>query len=184
MSQSRPDVGTIQLPRWLYIVASVAIVFHFGSVGARVLAAMSGPWPMGQEGSSEVYPPQFAATVAESFPGNYLKLVRLSRDYHFSSNRPNQPYYKMEVKLKNEHGQVINTLMFPDAEANFWVRHRQQGLVGFLAADMTVRTPQSEVIPAPELVDMLTLPSEDGFPNLRWEQHVHSFASLLYASAG
>jgi len=31
----------------------------------------------------------------------------------------------MEVKLKNENGQVIKTVMFPDPQANFWVRHRQ-----------------------------------------------------------
>ncbi len=149
MIQPRLDHSVLQLPRWLYVLASVVIIFHLGAVSARVLAAMSGPWPMGQDGSGEVYPPQFAASVADGLPGKYLKAVRLDRDFHFTSNRPNQPTYRMEVKLKDEHGQVTQTLTIPDPNANFWVQHRQQALVSYLAADATMRTPQSEVIPPP-----------------------------------
>jgi hypothetical protein len=149
MSPPRIDPSIIQLPRWLYITASIAILFHLGSVSVRTLAAMSGPWPMGAEGSGTVYPPQFAASIVDALSGKYLKLVRLNHDYHFASNQPNQPAYKLEVKLKDRNGQVLQTLSFPDPQANAWVRHRQKLLVGFLANDSVVRTPQSEVIPAP-----------------------------------
>jgi len=149
MSHDDSDAATIRLPRWGYIALSVAILFHLGSVGARVLAAMSGPWPMGQEGVGEVFPPQFAASAVESLPGKYLSAIQLSRDYHFVSNRPSQAAYKMEVKLKDDKGEVIKTLVFPDSDANFWVRQRQQCIVGFLAADTMTRTPQSEVVPPP-----------------------------------
>lgn len=149
MSPPRTDAALLHLPRWLYIAASVAILFHLGSVGARCLAAMSGPWPMGSEGSGAVFPPQFASSIVEAFPGKYLKLVHLSRDYHFASNQPNQSAYQLEVKVKDRNGQVLQQFRYPDPEANASVRHRQKLLVGLLAADSMMRTPQSEVIPAP-----------------------------------
>lgn len=158
MPQPRGDGSVIQLPRWLYATIGAVIFAHFVAVIARVLAAMSGPWPIGQEGGSgEVFPPQFAATIADGLAGDYLKAVRLNRDYHFTSNRPIQPAYGMQAKLRDGNGELMQTLTFPDAGANPWVRHRQKLLVNYLANDIPTRTPQSEVIPppgqkAPELV--------------------------------
>lgn len=145
------DLTTFRLPRWVYVAATVVIVWHFGSVGARVLAAMSGPWPMGEQGAAPVAPPHFASIIANSLPGDYLKAIQLNRDYHFATNRPNGTNYKMKVNLKDEKGDVIGTVTYPEAEgdANFWVRHRQRIMVDFLGSDGMVRTPQNEVIPAP-----------------------------------
>ena len=42
------------VPRWLVILGSVVIVFHFGTIAVRSMAAMSGPW---MENNGEAAPP-------------------------------------------------------------------------------------------------------------------------------
>jgi hypothetical protein len=159
-----PSTSIPALPRWLIILGSLAIVFHFFAVGVVVLAAPSGPWPS-MEGPSMAGPPQFAQTLLtrnnfdpatrkikpEKDPNllGYLRLVRMPHHYHFSTNRPEQPGAYIEARLKDEAGQPITTLKFPDPNANFWVQHRQDILARALANDEPVQPPQSEIIAAP-----------------------------------
>jgi hypothetical protein len=142
------DNRTVPLPRWLFVVASVAIVFHFGSVGVRILAAPSGPWPMGGEGSSQVNGPQFAVTLANTLPKDYLKAISLDYNYHFSSNSPGALSLALQAQFKNAAGEDT-TLIFPDPNANFWVRHRQAILANQLGNDLPYLPPQTRQVAAP-----------------------------------
>ena len=54
-----------------------------------------------------------------------------------------------EVHLKDEQGQVLTTLKFPDDNANFWVRHRQNLLARALADDQQVEASGGERVAAP-----------------------------------
>jgi hypothetical protein len=80
---------------------------------------------------------------------SYLRLIRMPHHYRFSTNRPELPGAYFEARLKDEAGQPIATLKFPDADANFWVRQRQDILAHSLASDEPVEPPQSEIIAAP-----------------------------------
>jgi hypothetical protein len=79
--------------------------------------------------------------------GEYLRVVH---SYHFMSNRAGDvPGVRFEVRLKDANGKALETVKFPEASANPWVRHREQLLAAGLAPDMPVEMPQGEVLPAP-----------------------------------
>jgi hypothetical protein len=73
----------------------------------------------------------------------------MTNNYHFLGNRPAMPGVSFEVRLKDESGNDLRTLSFPEANSNFWVRHRQSVLARGLADDQPVEPPQGEMIPAP-----------------------------------
>jgi hypothetical protein len=135
------------MPRWLIFLGSLAIAFHFLAVVCGALAAPSGPWPT-MEGSNLATPPQFAFSL-DYLTRPYLKLVKMTHNYHFATNRPGMPGSYFEARLKDESGRELATIQIPDANANFWVRHRQALLAQGLADDQPVQPPPGEVIAAP-----------------------------------
>lgn len=135
------------LSPWLIGLGSAAIALHLTAVVVAALAAPSGPWVY-PDGSNMAPPPQFAAQLHEAATP-YLKLVRMTDNYHFATNRPGMAGVYFEVRLKDETGKLLATQTFPDENANFWVRHRQTLLAQWLSLDEPVQPPQGEVIAAP-----------------------------------
>jgi hypothetical protein len=135
------------VPRWIVLLGSAAIAFHLIAVVSQALAAPSGPWPS-LEGPDEASAPQFAFSL-NSMTESYLKLVKMTHNYHFPSNRPMAPAVSLEVRLLDENGQEIETVRVPDDTANPWVRHRESVLARWLGEDRPIAPPQSEVIAGP-----------------------------------
>jgi hypothetical protein len=148
MSES-PSLPPVRVPRWLLWVGSVAVAAHFAAVGVNALAAPSGPWPDNANGV--VDPPLLAARINESFGADYLKLVRLTTNYHVLANHPlASPGVYLEFRLADEQGNELATVKLPDDDANPWVRHRQSLLTQqLLWEDRQVVPQQSELIAAP-----------------------------------
>jgi hypothetical protein len=143
------------LPQGAIVAGSVLIVFHFLAVSMGALAAPSGPWPT-NFGSSYALAPPFAASVND-FTGKYLlRPLHMTNNYHFASNYPEAPEVFFEVRLKDDNGKVTKTLKFPDAQANYWLRHRQRLLAQALGDDQPVQAPQGEQV----------LPQGQKFPTL------------------
>ncbi len=154
--QSQPQITRV-LPRWVVILGSVCIGWHFFALGIGVLASPSGPWPTPFGFADTAAEPQFAKKIGDLGPGlrgfgaafsirEYLNLLHMSHNYHFSSNRPEIPQVKFEVRIKDKAGKVIDTIEFPQKDANFWVRHRQTLLAQALGDDQPVQTQQSRRI--------------------------------------
>lgn len=136
------------LPTWLIVVGSAAILFHLAAVIVPILDSPSGPWPT-PTGRTMDDPPAFAHAVG-GLADWHAQYLRLSHNYHFIFNRPGDaPAVKMEVRLRDDAGNLIRTLTFPDPQANPWVRHRQELLVRALAPDLPAPTPGQEFIAAP-----------------------------------
>jgi hypothetical protein len=135
------------LPRWLVIAASIAIVFHLSAVIVRSLNMPSGPW-LGDRGPVRAGPPTFASTLFSSLPGEYLKAVRLTQNYHFQSNSPGTMGIAFEARFKDHDGNPV-TLTFPDKNANRWVQHRQKSLAFALTDDQRVMPPPLQTVAAP-----------------------------------
>lgn len=138
------------VPRWIVVVGSLAIAFHLFAVVIGAVAAPSGPWPnMESPGGMDILPPQFAYSINQWTSSRYLDPIKMTHNYHFNSNRPGLPGIFFEVKLKDEAGQEVAKLTIPEANANYWVRHRQTQLANGLGNDMPVQNQQGEVIAAP-----------------------------------
>lgn len=133
MSQGRTE-PTRPLPKWLITAGSVAILFHLSALVLVALSAPSGPWPT-DFGASPALAPKFAEKLNEVTNRYYLQPLRMWHTFHYESNRPEMVGVYFEVKLKDEKGQEIETLRFPQKDANPWVRHRQQLLAQGLAGD-------------------------------------------------
>ncbi|MBI3823246.1 MAG: hypothetical protein HY289_11285 [Planctomycetes bacterium] len=122
-------------PLGLQVACSVLAVGHLLLIGLFALAQDSGPWWY-DVGPNDVMPPSgvnhspgpvFARAITVNFTEPYYVVpLRMTHNYHFQSNR--RPDYSVyfEVFLKNERGDVLRTLKFPDDKASFWVRHRQE----------------------------------------------------------
>jgi len=78
----------------------------------------------------------------------YVQGIKLAQSYHFASNHP-ESGIKFEVRLKDEAGQPMVTLRFPDPNANPWVRHRQLVAAQWLGFDQLVPPRPGEALPAP-----------------------------------
>jgi hypothetical protein len=144
---SSPSHSANGVPRWLVVLGSLVIGFHFFALVSCALATTSGPWS-GMEGPAPASPPQFAMTIGTSV-APYLRTLRMTHTYRFSTNRPIQTAARLEVRLKDGRGEE-RTLTIPDPNANYWVRYRQAMLVRELTDDMPVMPPQGgEKIPAP-----------------------------------
>jgi hypothetical protein len=138
---------TGELSSWVVGLGSVAIAGHLLAVVIVVLAAPSGPWPA-DGGSNLSTPPQFAYSLNDLAPAEYLHPLGLVNHFHFNSNRPAVPGVSFEVRLKDASGKHLTTVKFPDGDSNFSVRHRQSLLARGLADDQPVQPPQGEVIAA------------------------------------
>jgi len=148
--QQRQSVEAITpIPRWLVIVASVGIGAHLFAIGGLALAAQSGPWAI-EFGSSMAMPPRFAQEINDVSIPYYLRWLRLTHNYHFPSNRPEMPGVFFEAELKDDSGNVIKTVKFPDDKANFWLRHRQLLLARALFEDLQVQPQRGEAIAPPK----------------------------------
>jgi hypothetical protein len=144
---SSRQIQTVPLPRWLAVLASLAILAHLLAIGAHVLAADSGPW-VTRVGNSPATGPQFAREL-DQVANLYLRPLRIGH-YHFASNQPEQGDVYFEAELKDASGYVLKKLRFPDPSANFWVRQRQLLLAHGLWDDIPVQPPQGEEVGAPK----------------------------------
>jgi hypothetical protein len=152
-----PTTSPPVLSRWITIPLSVLIAFHVLTIGMRVIASPSGPWPT-MMGSNPATPPQFAFSyfyerdrekIGDRWTYEYLKQIKLTHNYHFDTNRPAQAAARFEVKLKDEQGNEMATLKFPEEGLNSAVRQRQSLLARALAMDVPVPPPQGESVAAP-----------------------------------
>jgi hypothetical protein len=152
------------LSRWLIVAGSAVILFHFAAVIVPILDMPSGPWamPMGRIPGD---PPEFAHAAA-SLSNFHADGLRIAHGYQFVTNRPADiPGVRFEAILRDKDGSVLQTLTFPDPNANPWVRHRQEVLASSLAPDLPIEKPSSDVIAPPGQkplsVDLWALPGED-----------------------
>jgi hypothetical protein len=136
------------LPRWLTWLVSLAIVGHLGAIVIHVCAATSGPW-WSMEGGMDGTAPQFAVSISNTTTPYYLNWLKMAYSYHFDTNRPARPAAWLEARLKDADNNVVETLRFPDPDANPWVRHRQDLVALSLTADVPVTPPQGELIAPP-----------------------------------
>jgi hypothetical protein len=154
------------LPRWLIAAGSAVIIFHLSAITVAALDAPSGPW-VTAEGPRPAEAPAFVHSASDLAKA-HADYLRIAHNYHNDviTTRPaDVPGVEFDVRLKNEKGEVIETLHFPDPKANPWVRHRQQLLATGLALDLPVESQGADVIAAPgEKVPTLSiwaLPGED-----------------------
>jgi hypothetical protein len=144
-----PPSTTKEVAPWLIVLGSIAIVAHFLAVGTNVLAAPSGPWPMGEGISDRMPPPQFARDLNDVATPGYLQWVKMTHNYHFLSNSPGSWGVYLEAQVKDENDKVLATVRLPEKDANPWVRHRQEIFAQLLTQDRPVQPPQGEMIAAP-----------------------------------
>jgi hypothetical protein len=139
----------LELPRWLLLVGSGAICFHFFALLMVAIAVRSGPWWVPEFGPTDMEPPQFAQPFSNWAGRYYLQPLQMAHNYHFSSNRTDISAVYFEAKLKDAKGKVVQTLRFPEANQSFWIRERQRSLAQNLGEDERVEPPRGDVIPAP-----------------------------------
>ena len=148
MASSQPFPAR-PLPRGLIVFGSIAIVFHLFALVVLAVAAQSGPWPTPLGLGSPAEPPEFTKGISSTLLSSYLEPLHLTHNYHFDSNRPETSFVYFEVKLRDADGKLLKSLKFPDADANYWVRHRQSLLAQSLGNDQPYQPPQSVRIPSP-----------------------------------
>jgi len=137
------------VPMWMKACSSVVALGHLFAIALFALAARSGPWPAPMPPFVDTQiGPQFARSIGSVVYPIYLKPLRMTLDYHFASNRTGMNTVSFEVRLKDENGEVFDTLKFPDDKANFWVRHRQSILARGLGDDQPVQTTGPVMLPA------------------------------------
>jgi hypothetical protein len=129
----------------LIVAGSALIVFHLTAIIIPVLDMPSGPW-VTDDGPRPANAPEFAH-AANSLSTLHGKYLRVAHSFHYVTNRPADiPEIQLEIRLRNDQGEVFETLHFPDANANPWLRHRQEVLASALALDMPVERPTSEIV--------------------------------------
>jgi hypothetical protein len=135
------------LPSWLIGLGSVVIAGHLLALAISVLAAISGPWPT-PYGGDTAPAPAFASCVDTVVRPHYLQPLKLTHNYHFDTNRAEQPGIYFKVQLKSASGETVATLKFPEDDANPWVRHRQGLLALRLGSDQPVQLRPGEGVAA------------------------------------
>jgi hypothetical protein len=163
--------GPPPLPRWLRVAINVVIAVHLLAILGVVLHAASGPWPT-PFGNPYIAGPQFAAPL-EDAAAPYLRATRMTHTYRFRADQLGRPAFYFEVKLRDERGQTMKTLRFPDPKANVWVRYRQQLLADGLGDDRNLPPPQGEVVPSKKMPTQTIWEPEDKQMVLKTvEQHL------------
>ncbi len=134
------------LPGILSAIGGLAAVAHLSAVAMLALAAPSGPWPF-ENGLSFSPGPQFATAAAVNvvYP-YYLTPLRMTHNYRFQTNNVAVTEIYLEVRLKDEFGNVTHKLKFPDDKANYWVRHRQKLLAQALGEDQPAQDAPTDYI--------------------------------------
>src|SRR5262245_5862209 len=107
-------------PTWLVTLGSLLIAGHLAAVLIAVLAApIYGPTqtPMGW---LDFRPgPRFATSFNDLVTGSYLQHIKLAHHYHFVSHQPDYfPEVSVELRLKDAQGNDLDTVRFPDPNAN------------------------------------------------------------------
>jgi hypothetical protein len=143
------DRSSRELPVWVVVGGSLLIILHFLAVGAVVLAAQSGPWWVPQlSRESPALGPKFVETIGDTMSAHYLEPLRLAQTYHFNSNRLGKTSaIFFEAKLRDAQGALIQTVRFPSADDNFWLRHRYQVLAQNIGNDQIYQPRGGEVVP-------------------------------------
>ncbi|MBM3995306.1 MAG: hypothetical protein FJ303_14310 [Planctomycetes bacterium] len=140
------------LPQSWRLLGSVLAVGHLALIGLYALAAPSGPWQFNigsRSGVSMADGPAFARTLSEHVTEPYfLYPLRMTHNYHFSSDRHADFAVYFEVHLTKADGNVVHR-KFPDDKANLWVRHRQQLLAQNLVPDQRLPPRGNVRLPAP-----------------------------------
>ncbi|MBI2803547.1 MAG: hypothetical protein HYX68_01020 [Planctomycetes bacterium] len=137
----------LPLPGMIKALGSLFAVGHLASIGLLALGAASGPWLMANGQPSPAEGPDFAVRITmKATEPYYLRPLRMTHNYHFETNRPAVLGIFFEVKLKDQAGEVIQTITIPDPKANFWVRHRQGILAHLLAQDQALPRRGTEVL--------------------------------------
>lgn len=148
MPAAPPD-ERLSLKPWHMALGSVVILLHLAAVAVCGFMMVSGPWPTPM-GDSPALPPQFAQTAYRAAGLVYAQGLRIGANSRYISNRPGkQPAIQFEVLLKDGKGALIKRLKFPDPEANFWVRHRQEMLAQALGEDQLMPALEGEILAAP-----------------------------------
>jgi hypothetical protein len=148
-----------RVPRWLVLLGSLVIGFHLTSVVFGALAAPSGPWPT-PDGRDTFTRPQFAFSAYRAVGLDYLSGLKLANNYHFPGTRPGLLGVYLEIRLKDEKGQPIATLHFPEDNVNTWVRHGQAVMARGLTDDQPIAPPMTETV-APPNQQVRTVPIWD-----------------------
>jgi hypothetical protein len=143
-----PPKASGSLPAWFVIAVSLAIGYHLVAFTLGALAAPSGPWPT-PDGTNLATPPQFAYSLYQAVAADYLQNVKLTRNFHYVTDRPGLPGAYLEVHLKDKEGRELKTVTLPDSKANSWIRYQEEQLARRIADDEPVPAPQGEAIPAP-----------------------------------
>ncbi len=155
----------LPLPTWLLWAGSAAIIFHLFALLIVVLAVRSGPWPS-PFGSSTEEPPRFAQEISSLTTRYYLQPLQISSNYHFESNKTENDSVYFEARLRDAKDNAIQTIRFPQKDANLWVWNRQVAIAQSLGEDVPLQPPPSEVIPAPgkemDMVFIWELPEGGG----------------------
>jgi hypothetical protein len=140
-----PTVSVRKLPWWAPLAGSAVIVFHLFALTMFALGARSGPWPApyGQDYSPG---PAFAEMTSNAIYPAYLQPLGLTHNYHFATDQAAIYGVQFEVVLRDEQGVEINRLVFPQSNANYWVRHRQHLLAQGLAQDMPTEQRTTEKV--------------------------------------
>jgi hypothetical protein len=131
------------------VLGSVVVIAHLLGVAVTNLFYPSGPWPT-PFGGNMATPPQFAEVANRVTHPVYADALRVTHSPQAAMpSRPGIPGVYFEARLRDEAGNEIRTVRFPDPDANPWVRHRQSLLARGLADDLPVQTQQGESIAAP-----------------------------------
>src|SRR5437870_1440065 len=112
MAQPRSN-ATGEIPLWLKAAGSVLIILHLLTVAGAVLAVPSGPW-FAFGGPNEGPPPLFAQIIKDVTGFAYGNWIRMTDSYRFPSNHTATLDAQFEVRLKDDKGQLLATLRFPD----------------------------------------------------------------------
>lgn len=157
---SEPASPVLRMPpRWLMVVASLLIVGHLGAVALFAMGAESGPW-VTPYGESRAWAPHFARLPNQSIGENYLARLHLGYHYHFGTNYPSPPGVFFEAILRDDKGNVLKRLKFPEDTANPLARHRQELLARALVNDVPLPPPGPSTA-APGGQELPTIPIWD-----------------------
>ncbi|MGF1578843.1 MAG: hypothetical protein ACFCD0_05725 [Gemmataceae bacterium] len=170
MSNSKVDRSP-KLPGAFIWAGNGFVLLHLLSILVVVLSAPSGLWPTAY-GSDTAMGPQFAVEVSNITTQYYLRLLGMTHNYHFESNRVAVPEVYFEVRLRDQEGEEIKRVKFPEEDASLWIRHRQRLLAQRLSDDRPMQNPGAEKV-APRgqktnTISVWVLPNE--LPELKRKQ--------------
>ena len=140
--------SSILPPPWLLALGSLAVAGHLFILG---ISSMMGSinYITTMYGGDLATPPVFAVMIDDATRPGYLRMLKMTSTYHFMTNRAEIPDAYLEVRLRNEAGELAQTLKLPEEGVNAWVRHRQELLARYIMDDRPLPPPAGEVLPAP-----------------------------------